>query len=117
MQRRRAARALCATAAATYASAPPPPSPHLPTDGRLAKFGHVTDFKDLQERRAGNNTAPLLRTIEAWLRAERTAKQARGVTILETAERAALDELRGAAGNGYLSGRMNLESDGKILRA
>ena len=51
--------------------------------------------------------APLLRTIETWLRADRDARRGRGVRVLETAERAGENELRGATGNGYLSGRFN----------
>lgn len=84
-----------------------PASLTLAADGTLAKFGAVSDFPDLLERRSGGTVAPLLRTIEAWLRVDRNAKKAQGVKTTETAERAAQDELRGATGNGYLSGRFN----------
>jgi hypothetical protein len=50
--------------------------------------------------------APLLRTIEGWLRAERDGKRRRGVKVVEEAEGRA-EELRGVTGNGYLSGRFN----------
>jgi hypothetical protein len=87
--------------------------PHLsapsrpPADGTLAKFGAVTDFPDLVERRTGGTVAPLLRTIESWLRTDRDARRAKGMKVTEAAERAGQDELRGAAGNGYLPGRFN----------
>ena len=58
-------------------------------------------------RRGEKVVAPLLRTIETWLRADRDARRGRGVRVLETAERAGENELRGATGNGYLSGRFN----------
>ena len=77
------------------------------SDGRLAKFGAVSSFDDLRSRFTSGAVAPLLRTVESWLREEREVKRARGDKMTETAERAELDELRGAAGNGYLSGRFN----------
>ena len=82
-------------------------SPAPPTDGTLAKFGRVDAFPDFVARREGKAVAPLLRTIEAWLRGDRDARRARGAKVTETAERAGEDELRGAAGNGYLAGRFS----------
>jgi len=76
-------------------------------DGRLVKFGPVADFPELAQRHAAGAAAPLLRTIEAWLREARAAKVAAGRAITETATGAS-DELRGElTGNGYLSGRFN----------
>ena len=75
-------------------------------DRTLAKFGKLADFPDLAERRAAQSPAPLLRTVEAWLRAERDARRARGAKKTEDAD-GAVDELLGPAGNGYLSGRFN----------
>lgn len=43
--------------------------------GRLAKFGVVQSFTDLMQRRAAGLVAPLLRTIESWLRQARDVKQ------------------------------------------
>lgn len=93
---------------------PPPPlaradwATHIGyvAEQRLAKFGEVGSFEDLAAHRAAGTVAPLLRTIEGWLRTEREGKRARGVKLTEDAERAT-DELRGATGNGYLSGRFN----------
>jgi CCR4-NOT complex subunit CAF16 len=75
-------------------------------DKTLAKFGPADGFAELLAHRASGQAAPLLRTLEGWLRAERDERRARGVKITEDAERA-VDELRGPAGNGYLSGRFN----------
>jgi hypothetical protein len=75
--------------------------------GAVAKFGPVAAFPDLVDRRAAGTVAPLLRTIESWLRASRDAKRAAGMKITERAEHDGLDELRGAAGNGYLPGRFS----------
>lgn len=75
-------------------------------DGCLVKFGEVGSFSDLQERRAGGTVAPLLRTIESWLRTDRDAKKAAGGKVTEEPQYAR-DELRGVEGNGYLSGRFN----------
>ena len=77
------------------------------TQGTMPKFGAVADFPDFAARRAARDTSPLLRTVESWLRADRDRKAASGVSTTETAERAESDELRGAAGNGYLPGRFN----------
>lgn len=77
------------------------------SDGKLAKFGQVADFPELLERRATGAVAPLLRTVEQWLRTDRDAKRSAGIKLTERAEREDHDELRGAAGNGYLSGRFN----------
>lgn len=76
-------------------------------DGTVAKFGPVESFTDLVARRKENAVAPLLRTIESWLRVDRNIKKSKGIKTTETAERAGIDELRGPAGNGYLSGRLN----------
>lgn len=52
--------------------------------------------------------APLLRTVEGWLRADRDRRKAKGLKVTEEAELVAKDgELRGATGNGYLPGRFN----------
>lgn len=79
-------------------------------DQHMVKFGSATktecDFPELTKHREGGIVAPLLRTIELWLRAERDQKRSKGVKLTEDAERV-VDELRGAAGNGYLSGRFN----------
>ena len=77
------------------------------SDGRLSKFGSVASFDDLRARFSSGAVAPLLRTVEAWLRAERDVKRARGDKMTETAEHAETDELRGVLGNGFLSGRFN----------
>ncbi len=76
-------------------------------EGRLAKFGVVQDFPDLSDRRSAGTVAPLLRTIESWLRTARDAKIAAGRKVTERAEYDTVDELRGALGNGYLPGRFN----------
>jgi CCR4-NOT complex subunit CAF16 len=75
-------------------------------DQTMVKFGRTDDFPELLRHRTEGTVAPLLRTIEGWLRTDRDAKRARGVKLTEEAERT-VDELRGAAGNGYLSGRFN----------
>lgn len=79
----------------------------IAAEGGLAKFGKVTDFPDLQERRKGGFVAPLLRTIESWFRVEREGRRKRGLKLTETAEREGHDELRGVTGNGYLPGRFS----------
>ena len=67
----------------------------------IASFGPIADYPDLLERRASGNVAPLLRFIEAWMRAERASRIAAGGSPLEKAERVDKpDELRGEAGNG-----------------
>lgn len=76
-------------------------------DNTMAKFGPVESFPDLVARRKENAVAPLLRTIESWLRTDRDARRAKGMKVTETAERASENELRGVVGNGYLSGRFN----------
>lgn len=77
-------------------------------DNTMDKFGPVESFAELQERRAASIVAPLLRTIEAWMRADRDRRREKGLKVTETAEREAIeDELRGAGGNGFLSGRFN----------
>lgn len=67
----------------------------------------MESFPDFVARREEKVVAPLLRTIETWLRTDRDARRARGAKVTETAERAGEDELRGAAGNGYLAGRFS----------
>ena len=76
-------------------------------DGRLLKFGRVEEFPDLQDKFKAGTVAPLLRTIEGWLRGDRDAKRQRGGRMTEVA--AALEEtnLGALTGNGYLSGRFN----------
>jgi CCR4-NOT complex subunit CAF16 len=77
------------------------------SNNTLAKFGQTTsDFPDLLAHQKNGTVAPLLRTIEGWLRTERQAKKSKGIKVTEEAEMAK-DELRGPAGNGYLSGRFN----------
>ncbi len=75
-------------------------------DGRLLKFGTVEEFKDFSDRRTAGSVAPLLRTIESWLRETRAQKKANGQRMTEIAGNSP-DELRGTGGNGYLSGRFN----------
>lgn len=83
------------------------------SDGKLPRFGPLDSYEDLSERLAAGTVAPLLRTIEAWMRKDRDARRARGLGK-EKAAGAAVDELRGAAGNGYLSGRVGLgAADGR----
>jgi CCR4-NOT complex subunit CAF16 len=74
--------------------------------GRASSDARLCDFPELTKHREEGVVAPLLRTIEGWLREERNEKKAKGIKITEEAERV-VDELRGAAGNGYLSGRFN----------
>lgn len=76
-------------------------------EGCLAKFGPITTFTDFQERRHAKIVAPLLRTIEAWLRHARDEKIKAGMKITEKAEYESKDELLGASGNGYLPGRFS----------
>ena len=80
-------------------------------DRTMAKFGEEASFADLAAHRTAGTAAPLLRTIEGWLRAERDERRSRGCKMTEDAERA-VDELRGPAGNGYLSGRFNAGFNG-----
>jgi CCR4-NOT complex subunit CAF16 len=76
-------------------------------DGRLAKIGTMEAFPDFLERVRGGTVAPLLRTVEAWLREARDKRRARGLKLTEKAEYEEKNELRGAAGNGYLPGRFS----------
>jgi CCR4-NOT complex subunit CAF16 len=76
------------------------------SDGKLAKFGHVDTYEDFQQKRKNNVVAPLLRTVEMWLRFHREERRVKGLAMLEPAGGVAVDELRGAGGNGYLSGRI-----------
>ena len=76
-------------------------------ENTLARFGTVHSFPDFVERLTKGTTAPLLRTIENWMRAQRAAQKAKGISLLEKAGGMQVDELRGAVtGNGYLSGRI-----------
>jgi len=75
-------------------------------EGRLAKFGTITSFQDFQDRRKAGIVAPLLRTIESWLREARQIKINAGMKITEQAEYDK-EELMAASGNGYLPGRFN----------
>lgn len=79
-------------------------------DGKLLRFGRVEEFPDLQDRFKSGTVAPLLRTIEHWLRSARDEKRKNllpGMKMTETAD-FTKDELRGElSGNGYLSGRFN----------
>ena len=78
-------------------------------DGRLTRFGALADFPEFAARRAAGSAAPLLRTIEAWMRADREAKRAAGRKVAEAAAGdGVVDELRGQAGNGYLPGWFNM---------
>jgi CCR4-NOT complex subunit CAF16 len=76
-------------------------------NGEMRKYGEVDSFTDLVARRDAKAVAPLLRTIESWLREDRNVRVKAGQKITEEAERLGKDELRGDAGNGYLSGRFN----------
>ena len=71
---------------------------------RLLRWGRVEDFPELQSALAAGSAAPLLRTVEGWLREGRARKVAAGLSTLEKAD-GAVDELRGERGNGYLAGR------------
>ena len=76
------------------------------SDGKLARFGTVATYPDLMEKRSAGIIAPLLRTVEMWMRRYREERRAKGLVLTEKASGGAVDELRGAGGNGYLSGRM-----------
>ena len=76
-------------------------------EGRLLKFGRVEEFADLQEKFKAGTVAPLLRTIESWLRADRERRRAAGAKMTETAGALEESNLGEVAGNGYLSGRFN----------
>ena len=76
-------------------------------DGRLLKFGRVEEFADLQERFRAGTVAPLLRTIEGWLRSDRERRRATGAKMTEVAGALEESNLGEVAGNGYLSGRFN----------
>lgn len=76
-------------------------------DKRMRKFAAVEDILELRDNRHAGIVAPLLRTIERWFRDERAERREKGQKITEVAELAAVDELRGAVGNGYLPGRFN----------
>ena len=82
------------------------------SDGALARFGPVSGYTDLTEKRAAGVVAPLLRTVEFWMRKNRDDTRARGISLLEKAAGGAVDELRGSMGNGYLSGRVGLGESG-----
>ena len=76
-------------------------------EGRLLKFGRVEEFADLQERFRAGTVAPLLRTIEGWLRSDRERRRATGAKMTEVAGALEESNLGEVAGNGYLSGRFN----------
>jgi CCR4-NOT complex subunit CAF16 len=77
-------------------------------DGALRSFGLSSELGELNARRLAGTPAPLLRTIEGWMRAHREEKKAAGRKLTEAPGGGAVDELRGAlTGNGYLSGRMS----------
>jgi CCR4-NOT complex subunit CAF16 len=76
------------------------------SDGKLARFGAVADYPELADTRAKGIVAPLLRTIEAWMRRHREERRAKGLSLVEKASGGIVDELRGVAGNGYLAGRL-----------
>lgn len=78
----------------------------LPADRTLVKFGEAESFPELLAHRKNGTVAPLLRTIEGWLRQERDGRRKAGCKMSEGPD-CAIDELRGPAGNGYLSGRFN----------
>jgi len=82
------------------------------SDGALARFGPVASYPDLVEKRAAGVVAPLLRTVEHWMRRHRDERRAKGLAVIEKAAGGAVDELRGAGGNGYLSGRLGAAGDG-----
>ena len=76
------------------------------SDGKLARFGSLAEYPELADTRARGIVAPLLRTVESWMRRHRDERRAKGLSILEKPAGGAVDELRGALGNGYLSGRL-----------
>jgi CCR4-NOT complex subunit CAF16 len=76
------------------------------SEGRLARCCAAGDVPELAAARAAGIPAPLLRTIESWMRAERAAKVAAGKSVKEVAAAVAAQELRGGLGNGYLPGRI-----------
>jgi CCR4-NOT complex subunit CAF16 len=84
------------------------------SDGALARFGDIASYDDLAAARARGVVAPLLRTIETWMRKHRDERRAKGMSLLEKAAGGAVDELRGTVtGNGYLSGRLGGIGDGE----
>jgi CCR4-NOT complex subunit CAF16 len=75
-------------------------------DGGLKRFGKVEEFEDLEGIRAAGSVAPLFQCVAHWLRSDRDAKRAAGKSVVEDIP-PSVDELRGAAGNGYLPGRFS----------
>lgn len=78
------------------------------SQGEIPRFGTIDSYEDLAQRRAAGVVAPLLRTIETWMRNDRDKRRAAGFPMLEKAAGVAVDELRGVGGNGYLSGRIGM---------
>ena len=76
--------------------------------GAMQRFGRVEEFEDLTVNQSKGVYAPLLRTIEAWMRGYRAAFLARsgGVEEKEKAGKVQTNELTGELGNGYLPGRL-----------
>lgn len=75
-------------------------------DGRLVRCCPAGDVPELAAARAAGTPAPLLRTVEAWMRAHRAALRAAGKSVKEVAAAIQGEELRGELGNGYLPGRI-----------
>ena len=76
-------------------------------EGKLLKFGRVEEFADLQDKFRSGTVAPLLRTIEGWLRSDRERRRAAGAKMTEVAGALEESNLGAVSGNGYLSGRFN----------
>lgn len=76
-------------------------------DGVMQRFGPVEEYSDLTANQKSGVYAPLLRTVEAWMRGHRAATRAAqgGELAKEKAGRVNADELTGETGNGYLPGR------------
>ena len=74
--------------------------------GRLLRCAPAGEVAELAAARASGAPAPLLRTVELWMRAHRDAVVAAGGSGKEKAGAVPLDELHGPAGNGYLPGRI-----------
>lgn len=78
-------------------------------DGKLTKYGPLTTFDDYMSLRKQNVIAPLMRTIESWMRHDRKERRRKGLNVVEDAARGDVDELRDEmTGNGYLSGRFSM---------
>ena len=88
-------------------------------DGTVARQMHRDECTDFQERLKAGDTAPLLRTIETWLRADKDRKRAARLAAAAAAGKAlplGSDEadsggkdrtsMAAGQGNGFSAGRM-----------